>query len=966
MDDLFDPEPSLPLNDESVLPRLAFANHDKVEDEVEDNYQQWYQYRSGGGRITATPTTTNEDEENDDSGENVAVVSSQGPSKNTNMSIMSRLMETVDISGGPSGGFSTQQYEELVKLRNENFGLKLRVRLLEESQGLVLRPGDKENVLRLNLDLRVETETLKQQSDEKDRLFKDTLDSLEKERDEERQLFRDRIQDLEANNRELYEENLDLKSARKEDCEEGEETEAQNILLEGLSLTQSDLDAHPDNDEQEEEEVVNEDTSDLPGKIHGELDELSKELHHIASLEKELAIEQDHCRDLQATVDSHTADIEDLVHENADLIKDVGKLNKHLEEKEQFVQELKTQNVALQGQLEMDQQSVTSLQQRNDNALVQVQNELQTAQQVNVEVTSDIEGLKIEMADEQKRYKETLEQHKAKSDEEVSELTETIERLEKDLDEEKKTVDDQQVYLNVKLTEIANLHKQVDELRETGEAQKKELVESEENKTKFLLCINGLTEINMEQKKELESLEKQVRKKTHINERLTQEYEKLKAKVRKYRSAKDVVEHAVVESNIDDSKLVSDLDEAKTREALLRAELDKLKEIKPVHEEVACKDKEIALLRNELMECKRTFTRCGADRALAEAKKVYEAQMVQLDRNHSNVVVLLTKRLEELASCMQKLLNGGLLDWSVMSDTVRAALSKSLDDSRRLTMSLSQSMMSQDPNETQFEEWEEMLISPLISLPPVRLSLNDLELEIGSSTEAHERAQHCQSLLAELDSRNALRGQVKSLKTDLTEGQKARDVLEKKVTAMTFQIAQLEEQVTNSDQVTALKTKLAERNNAIDELRVKHGQVKESLKECQKQCQELKCHKDVVGMKNELSRAHMKIDELVSHQTKLESMTKDYESKLAELKGKWKSACEEAASAKSQLEDVAMQNNKENDDIEDLKRQLAVANEKLKKHRENKEKMDKVLRNQLAKTHAVLKQTKKNLDAVEN
>ena len=48
-------------------------------------------------------------------------------------------------------GFNMKQYEEeLVKLRNDNFSLKLRIHLLEERQGLVIRPEDKdkENVFR--------------------------------------------------------------------------------------------------------------------------------------------------------------------------------------------------------------------------------------------------------------------------------------------------------------------------------------------------------------------------------------------------------------------------------------------------------------------------------------------------------------------------------------------------------------------------------------------------------------------------------------------------------------------------------------------------------------------------------------------------------------------------------------------------------------------------------------------------
>ena len=43
-------------------------------------------------------------------------------------------------------GFNMKQYEEeLVKLRNDNFSLKLRIHLLEERCGLVVRPEDKED-----------------------------------------------------------------------------------------------------------------------------------------------------------------------------------------------------------------------------------------------------------------------------------------------------------------------------------------------------------------------------------------------------------------------------------------------------------------------------------------------------------------------------------------------------------------------------------------------------------------------------------------------------------------------------------------------------------------------------------------------------------------------------------------------------------------------------------------------------
>ena len=46
-------------------------------------------------------------------------------------------------------GFNMKEYEEeLIKLRNDNFSLKLRIHLLEDRLGLVNRPEDKQNVYR--------------------------------------------------------------------------------------------------------------------------------------------------------------------------------------------------------------------------------------------------------------------------------------------------------------------------------------------------------------------------------------------------------------------------------------------------------------------------------------------------------------------------------------------------------------------------------------------------------------------------------------------------------------------------------------------------------------------------------------------------------------------------------------------------------------------------------------------------
>merc|ERR1712173_325693 len=79
-------------------------------------------------------------------------------------------------STGQSHYLSIKDYkEQLEKAKNEIFGLKLRIRLLEKNQGLINSPEDKENVYKVNMkqniDLKVENDLLKKEVDE----IKETL-----------------------------------------------------------------------------------------------------------------------------------------------------------------------------------------------------------------------------------------------------------------------------------------------------------------------------------------------------------------------------------------------------------------------------------------------------------------------------------------------------------------------------------------------------------------------------------------------------------------------------------------------------------------------------------------------------------------------------------------------------------------------------------------------------------------------
>merc|ERR1712156_745562 len=65
------------------------------------------------------------------------------------------------------------------------------------------------------------------------------------------------------------------------------------------------------------------------------------------------------------------------------------------------------------------------------------------------------------------------------------------------------------------------------------------------------------------------------------------------------------------------------------------------------------------------------------------------------------------------------------------------------------------------------------------------------------------------------------------------------------------------------------------------------------------------------------------------------------------------------SSSKDELQELRLQN-------EDLIRQLAEANEKIRDNKKRQDELDKVLRHQLAKTHTVLKRTKNAMNTLDN
>lgn len=120
-------DPSLPLNDESVLPPANLQFDDQPEHEASSRL------------LVVTPTFDNH---------------KPGPKVHHSQSAISvaappSVVNSEGALTGVRGGFTLRNYEEeIATLRRDNLSLKLRVYFLEEKQGMYNVPEEKENVFK--------------------------------------------------------------------------------------------------------------------------------------------------------------------------------------------------------------------------------------------------------------------------------------------------------------------------------------------------------------------------------------------------------------------------------------------------------------------------------------------------------------------------------------------------------------------------------------------------------------------------------------------------------------------------------------------------------------------------------------------------------------------------------------------------------------------------------------------------
>ena len=119
------------------------------------------------------------------------------------------------------------------------------------------------------------------------------------------------------------------------------------------------------------------------------------------------------------------------------------------------------------------------------------------------------------------------------------------------------------------------------------------------------------------------------------------------------------------------------------------------------------------------------YIKQGAEKALSKANEVYNEHVKIIDQNHQQAMMAMRKRLEELAICLEQILNNGLLDISV---SVRETLQMSLNESRRL----SRSVLETSNLNTTLDGIESLMP---VTKPYIEVKLEDLEVEINADLD---------------------------------------------------------------------------------------------------------------------------------------------------------------------------------------------------------------------------------------
>ena len=380
----------------------------------------------------------------------------------------------------------------------------------------------------------MERETLKQQIEEKSKVLREALDALEQmesDRQQERNRYEDEIDEL---RKIIQAEKARDVNDTSENKQEEISANSQKLLFEAFGS----MNLAPSESDDGLEKIISKNVDENNEEIAHVRQELQKCKEKIERLEEKLKVSEEYGDRLKTLLEERTRE-----------------LNLSTETQET----LKTCINDLENQIQQCHNEKNSLLQSN-NALAE------KFEEIKVKMGADLERQVVDY--------ENLLNDKDKYQNEVSALSQRNQHLEQELRVYKQDsqlagekiqglnyeLDNLKVRLHQEREDADALNKKVKEteiLKSKLTSERMQISNFEENQEKAESCITGLTQLSIEQKQTIEKLNKDIYTRDQAIDKLTTEYEKVKAKVRKYRSMKEQFDNQGIGKPVIDSTINS-------------------------------------------------------------------------------------------------------------------------------------------------------------------------------------------------------------------------------------------------------------------------------------------------------------------------------------------------------------------------------------------------------------------------
>nr|CAD7460515.1 unnamed protein product [Timema tahoe] len=446
----------------------------------------------------------------------------------------------------PVRGRTMKEYEEqLAQLKKENFNLKLRIYFLEERTNRMGECPDKEVLLNTNIELKVETEALRKERDEKEELlvqasrlveltdkqYREQLDKLNENKEHEIGLLKRRIQELEK-----------CVEVMKACTEVGVSAHRHELQLEDSNLN-LELSRSPSLGGQQDKNRLQEVTEMSQGeRLRGK----SERINH---LERDLQAAQQEADQVKLRCQGLEAELKQRDHRLEELLQELKQRGQELAEKDLTIQERDSLIEENQSQLEQQKKVLGEIQTTLDDNQQQI-NALRVTLLARDAIIADLEGRlstargaahKLEVrldatqqegAKLQEEIKTIRSQYRRSSGRSQLSLPDTTQR-------HLKTLEEAEHLLAVKLRETQRQAQSGEEARLKLEAQVRDAEERiqerevklqrmEEDNRKACLAIEGFMKRSKCQSREVEQLQAECRRKDRRIQALTLEMSQLR------------------------------------------------------------------------------------------------------------------------------------------------------------------------------------------------------------------------------------------------------------------------------------------------------------------------------------------------------------------------------------------------------------------------------------------------------